>query len=1042
VPFSTAAVIQSDTSRGEPHAASLLGAPPEAAFDRLTNLAIRLLHVPIALVSLVDTERRGRGDDPAARDSWTSSCEIPVTHPLCLTVVATRAPYVIDDVREHPFVFENPALREFGIKAYAGVPLITSTGEVLGSFCAVDRKPRRWSDEELDTLRDLAAAAVTEVEFRNAARALAEQEARQSALLDHTTEMICAVDLEGRITYVNMAWQKAFGYGADEARELVSADLVVPGGRDAFHAYESALRDGQTAEFAAVLLSKDGRRIVCQGQGWPQREHGVLIGAYAVYRDVTEHSRSEHVRERLVTTLEASPDFVSIVTTDGRLVFLNQAARRLIGLDDDTDASTIELSSLRSSVEARRMIDEIIPCALRDGMCRADSTLVDAHGRPVPVSQTVIAHRSTHPDKPPYFISVVARDLRERVTAEHEQRQSEERFRAAMEASQDAFFVMEPVRRDDGSIRDFRIADVNRRACEMLARPRQSVVGEMVTSTFASARLKLPELIRVVETGVAAEEELPVTTPGITATWLHVQVVRVGDGLGITSRDISSRKAAEAALERDRAFYAAMLEHLSEGIVACDANGDVTLFNRATRELHGITRGPAAASDLDPSVLREADGVTVMARHNTPLMRALRGEPVINQEVMVTPKAAPARALLASGRQFFDSDGRLLGAVVASRDVTTHKVVERALRDSEERFRSVVESLGEGVFITDMEGATIYANEKIRGITGYEASELIGRNPRNFLVKAEYRQSFDEHLEERGRGIAGRYTMEFVRKDGTIVWVEISGVPYRDGTGKVVGTVGSVTDISDRRRWEAALLEAKEEAERANRAKSAFLSRASHELRTPLNSVIGFSGVLLKNRTGILNESDLSYIQRIRVNGGHLLSLVNDILDIAKVEAGRMSVDLSTISPSELVHEVVSSLEGRVLEKRTLSLSAFASSNLEPILTDAPKLRQILTNLIGNAIKFTKSGTVTVSVIEDDTNHPASIVVEDTGCGIAEHELQRIFEAFEQADSAHNSAEAGTGLGLAIAKSFCDLLGYTLRVESELGRGTRFIVDL
>ncbi|MEP6619850.1 MAG: PAS domain S-box protein [bacterium] len=1019
------------------------GAPADATFDRLSSLAMRLLRVAHAKVSQLDGNDCLVVNDARGSALRADAQGLDTTESYCRRVIETGLPLCMDDVgRTCAFgTFGDDG--QSGVLSYCGVPLVSSTGAILGTFSAGDTSRRAWTEEDLDTMRHLAAATVAEIELRTATRELADQSVRQAALLARTTDLICAADLDGRITYVNAAWERALGYTLDEARALNPVDLVVADFRESYHAFVRDLRRGEAADFEAVLLSKSGRRLVCSGQGWPHREDGEVTGMYSVYRDLTEHSRSEHARERLVSTLEASPDFVTIVTTQGRLVYLNRAARELVGLHDDVEASGVELGTLRTGEEAWRLVEEIIPLAVRNGVCFHESVLLDAGGNSVPVAQTVIAHRSTHPDKPPFFISVVARDLRERVSAEHDRHQSEERFRAAMEASMDGFFVMSSMRDAAGGIVDFRIEDVNQRACDMLTRPREVLVGQTAKDLWPSSRILFSELCAVVETGEVIEHEIAVTAQGMVPSWVQVQVVKVGDGIGATTRDISARKNAESALERERAFYAAMLEHLSEGIVACDAQGRVTLFNRATREFNGAidSLGKADPSWSDSSRF-EAGGVVPLPPQNTPLMRALRGELVVNHEVVVARPNEPARTLLANGRQFFDADGRLLGAVVASRDVTTQKVVEGALRDSEERFRSVVECLDEGLIIIDLKGVTIYANDRMRDITGYDPSELIGRRPSQVLLSREDGVDADDHGGDRRHSVGGRYEVEHIRKDGSSVWVEVSGVPYRDGTGTIVGTVGSVIDISERRRWEAALLEAKDEAERANQAKSAILSRASHELRTPLNSVIGFSGVLLKNRSGSLTENDLSYIQRIRSNGGHLLSLVNDILDIAKVEAGHMSVDLSTVSVSSLVRDVLATLEGRVLAKPSVSLEASMPDTLQPIITDAAKLRQVLTNLVGNAIKFTQAGRVIVTVVNDDTDHPRTIIVEDTGCGIAPGSLESIFEAFEQSESAQVSDEPGTGLGLSIARSFCDLLGYRISVESELGRGSRFIVQL
>jgi signal transduction histidine kinase len=216
----------------------------------------------------------------------------------------------------------------------------------------------------------------------------------------------------------------------------------------------------------------------------------------------------------------------------------------------------------------------------------------------------------------------------------------------------------------------------------------------------------------------------------------------------------------------------------------------------------------------------------------------------------------------------------------------------------------------------------------------------------------------------------------------------------------------------------------------------------SHELRTPLNSVIGFSNVLLKNRGGNFRERDLLYLRRIRAGGQHLLSLINEVLDLSKIEAGRMRVDRMPVAIGLLVEDTLASFEGQVRD-RPLALDAEIPDHLTPIMTDPSRLLQVLTNLIGNAVKFTQRGRVVVRVVADPASRrPTSIEVADTGIGIPPERQAAIFDAFEQADSSTARRFGGTGLGLAVSKSLCDLMGYRLEVESRPGSGSVFRVIL
>ncbi len=299
-------------------------------------------------------------------------------------------------------------------------------------------------------------------------------------------------------------------------------------------------------------------------------------------------------------------------------------------------------------------------------------------------------------------------------------------------------------------------------------------------------------------------------------------------------------------------------------------------------------------------------------------------------------------------------------------------------------------------------------------------------------------------LEELSAVVITRAPAEFLRRqddtDGTSRWMQQQVVPFEDGV-----TI-TMRDVTTRVQADEAIQRARETAEGANRAKSDFVARMSHELRTPLNSVIGFTNILLKNRRAALDESDLQYLHRVRGAGTHLLALINDVLDIAKVEAGRMTLEKVRVEIVPLVRSVMAHLQPQA-QQAGISLELESDEETAILFADPDKVRQVLINLMGNALKFTPSGGVTVRVFASGDDGSGAALVErievtDTGIGIPQDRLDAVFEAFEQSDSSTSRQYGGTGLGLSISRALCHAMGLTLSVRSEEGVGTSFLIGI
>jgi PAS domain S-box-containing protein len=376
---------------------------------------------------------------------------------------------------------------------------------------------------------------------------------------------------------------------------------------------------------------------------------------------------------------------------------------------------------------------------------------------------------------------------------------------------------------------------------------------------------------------------------------------------------------------------------------------------------------------------------------------------------------------------------------------TANELAEQrdALAREQEFAAALVRSTVDGVVAFDRRGHVHAWNPAIASLTGRPLAEVEGTTIGTllpFLEAGQERQLLQEALLGRATELNAVRASHQLWQDE--VWLDLTVTPMRATDGKVVGGLLVARDVTERQRVAEVILASKEAAEQANRTKSDFLARMSHELRTPLNAVIGFTNVMLRNRNNHLEREEINYLQRIGANGRHLLSLINEVLDLTKIEAGHESVVMASTHVARLVRDTVANLEVRATDAG-VRLEVIAGSTGEA-LTDESKLKQVLINLVGNAIKFTPSGgEVTVRVVTNEASGEAErIEVQDSGIGIPRDRLDAIFEAFEQADEQTSRKYGGTGLGLAISQKLCDLMGHDLVVTSEPGSGSTFTVLL
>jgi PAS domain S-box-containing protein len=359
-----------------------------------------------------------------------------------------------------------------------------------------------------------------------------------------------------------------------------------------------------------------------------------------------------------------------------------------------------------------------------------------------------------------------------------------------------------------------------------------------------------------------------------------------------------------------------------------------------------------------------------------------------------------------------------------------------ALSTVDDRFRAIFDLVQDGIFITDPStGRYIEVNKAGCAMVGYAKAEIIGQDIA-FLSSGIHPYTLDVAIETSNNAALGETKMlewRVRRKDGSLFWAELS--KHYTKIGHLPVDISTVRDISDRKRMEQKLLVALSDAAAASYSKSAFLANMSHELRTPLNAVIGFSELILDQAEDPVVPKHLEYIDHIRTSGRHLLALINDVLDLSRLEAGAVVLDQQNIALGRIIIEACRMM-GDQAQRSGLEIKIEVAADLAQISGDERRLRQILLNLLSNALKFT-AGPAVISVRARNMAGSICCEVSDTGIGIAEDDLPKVMERFGQIENKFSRNHQGAGLGLPLVKELVELHGGSVTIESEEGKGTR-----
>jgi len=606
--------------------------------------------------------------------------------------------------------------------------------------------------------------------------------------------------------------------------------------------------------------------------------------------------------------------------------------------------------------------------------------------------------------------------------------------------------------------RQHRIILVNDAACKLFDRPREEILGKTAYDLFPtqeSADISWQKDEEVFTTGEEnVNEEVNTYAPGVTCTVLVKKTLYKDKSgnmflVGVT-RDITDRKRAAQALRESEKKYSLLINNANESIIV--AQGGLFKFvNPMALGLFGKYSEHELIDKPFSEFIHPNDRSMIVENYRrrianevVPARYAFR---VVTQEGIVKWVEINTALIEWQGKP------ATLNFLI---DITERRRAEVALLESEQRLMDIIDFLPDASFVIDRHGKVIAWNKAIESMTGILAEDMIGKGDYEYalpfygsrrpilidlILKADGEvESRYKQIDKRGRVLVGEAYMPNMR--GGIVYLMGSAAVLYDSTGNVFGAIESIRDITEKKQAEDRLIEAKEAAEAAARSKSDFLANMSHEIRTPLNAVLGLTGLLLSSD---LTAQDRDYVETVRSCGNTLLSVINEILDFSKIEGGKMELDSHPFHLRECIATSVDLVKAAA-DQKGLAIKYNLDEGVPACFKgDITRLRQVLVNLLSNAVKFTDAGTIEISVTAkplQTTNkngqYELHFSVSDTGIGIPEEKLNRLFQSFSQVDSTTTRKYGGTGLGLAISRRLVELMGGEIWVVSSPGQGSSF----
>ena len=865
-----------------------------------------------------------------------------------------------------------------------------------------------------------------------------------AAAVELVADGIVITDNTGRIQYVNPAFSNMTGYSSEEA--VGQTTSILKSGRQSDSYYKdlwNTIRSGRVWKGDLINRRKDGSLYTEEMQISPVFDaNGEIAGHIALKRDVTEMRAPEEAQSLLAAIVKSSEDGIISCTPAGMIRTWNCGAEAILGY-----SSGEAIGRHVSIVAPPERLPELAPFTEQilhgNAIPQYESVCLHQCGRRIHVSVTGSPIRN-HAGVV-VAISLILRDISERKKAAELLQQSDERFRIMA----DGCPAMMWATNTEGGLQF-----VNRAYREFAGSTFEEIQSDKWQLTLHpdDAREFVEGFTSAMRNHTPFKAEARVRRADGQWRWIESYgepcFSSEGEYAGHVglSPDITDRKQTEQALQFQQSLINAIHEVSLDGVLVVNDQNIIVSHNKRFLDVWQIPLvcNPDMTSDYpvgDPlspflsAVLDRVKDPDAFARR----VQELYSDPSLIDHCEIELK--DGRTLQRYSSNLRNDDGTNMGRAIFVRDITERRRAELALQSSEQTFRQLAENIREVFWM--MYPATrevVYVSPAYEQIWGRTCASIY-QNPISWSEAIHPEDAEQAHLiyarQMQGEPIQSEYRIN--TPSGEEKWIRDRAFPVRNEAGQLIRVAGIAEDITEQKRYEAELIRSREGADAANRAKSRFVANMSHEIRTPMNGVLGMMQLLL--RTDLTSEQR-QFVDLAQNSGRALLKLINDILDLSKIEAGKITLEKRDFDLSQTLGDVVRLL-GVQASAKGLRIHSGKTTDIPQLLRGDPhRLQQVLTNLGANAIKFTEEGAVTLdaALIKGPSNGTATVrfAITDTGIGIRADQIATLFSPFVQADASTTRKYGGTGLGLAISKQLVEMMGGTIGVHSREGQGSTF----